>query len=234
MKKEGNNLTASSWEALKSIFSVGTPFQKIFSVKGDTHIFCNRQGIKILKNDGEKAHAFFLNRHIENLNRGVLWADKGWKYFFHYLDPKVNNGYGPFTDAKLECEFYFDKAMNFWSNNNKKKAMFFLGAAAHLVQDLCVPHHSAGAAFCGHTEYEKWVQEHFTSYEVGSGGIYNYYEDPGDWVEHNANISRVYYPYVSLIRSGRSYDMATKVLLPLAQRTTAGFLSYFLYRAKHI
>lgn len=226
-------MAAASWSALKTFLTGGTPIQKLFSEKGVTHLFCNRQGITILKNDGKKKHALFLNSHVDNLNRGVIWADKGWKYFSHYLNPKVNNGYGPYTNAKLECEFFFNKAMYFWSNNNKKKAMFFLGAAAHLVQDLCVPHHSIGAAFCGHNEYEKWVQECYTSYGVASGGIYNYYEDPGDWVEHNANISRVYYPYVSFIRSIRSYDMATKVLLPLAQRTTAGFLSYFLESAKH-
>lgn len=219
-------------EALRTFFAGGTPLHNFFSEKGTTHLFCNRQGIKILKNDGKKKHALFLNSQIDNLNRGVIWADKGWKYFSHYLEPKVENGYGPYPNAKQECKYYFDKAMHFWSSNNIKKAMFFLGAAVHLVQDLCVPHHSAGTAFCGHKEYEKWVQGYYSSYEVLSGGIYNFYENAGEWVEHNANISRVYYPYVSFIRSRRSYDMSTKVLLPLAQRTTAGFLSYFLEVAK--
>jgi phospholipase C len=225
-------LAVTSWDALKIFLGSGTPIQKLFSEKGVTHLFCNRQAIKILKNDGRIKHSLFFNNHIDNLNRGVIWADKGWKYFAHYLDPKENNGYGPYPNAKLECKYYFDKAMYFWANNKKKKSMFFLGAAAHLVQDLCVPHHSVGVAFCGHKEYEKWVKDNYTSYEALSGGIYNYYENSGEWVEHNANISRVYYPYVSFIRSSRSYDMATKVLLPLAQRTTAGFLAYFLESAK--
>ena len=225
-------MAVASWETLKTIISAGIPLPKKSVGKGATHLFCNRQGIEILKNDGKRAQALFLSRYTDDLNRGVIWADRGWKYFFHYLNPKVNNGYGPYTNARLECEFYFDKAKYYWSRNNKKKAIFFLGAAVHLVQDLCVPHHSIGSAFCGHTEYEKWVQEHFTSYEVDSGGIYSSYESSGDWVEHNANISRVYYPYVSFIRSRRSYDMATKVLLPLAQRTTAGFLSSFLDEVK--
>lgn len=225
-------MAATSWNSLKIFLAAGTPIQKLFSEKGITHLFCNRQGVKILKNDGKTAHALFLDNHIDILNRGVIWADQGWKYFSHYLDPKVNNGYGPYPNAKHECKHYFEKAMYLWFNNKKKKAMFYLGAAVHLVQDLCVPHHSVGAAFSGHNEYEKWVQSYYSSYEVSSGGIYNYNANSGDWVEHNANISRVYYPYVSFIRSKRSYDMATKVLLPLAQRTTAGFFSFFLESVK--
>lgn len=225
-------MAAASWSALKTFLTGGTPIQKLFSEKGVTHLFCNRQGITILKNDGKKKHAHILGNHIDNLNRGVIWADKGWKCFSHYLDPKGNNGYGPYPNAKLECNYFFDKAVYFWLNNKKKKSMFFLGAAAHLVQDLCVPHHSAGAAFSGHNEYENWVRDNISSYQVSSGGIYNFYANSGEWVEHNANISRVYYPYVSFIRSSRSYDMATKVLLPLAQRTTAGFFSYFFDSVK--
>ncbi len=32
--------------------------------------------------------------------------------------------------------------------------MFYLGAALHLVQDMCVPHHSLGIIFDGHKEFE--------------------------------------------------------------------------------
>lgn len=221
-------MSATSWDVLKNFLMSGTPIQNLFSGRGVTHLFCIKQGIIILKNDGMKKHALFLNSHIDNLNRGVVWADKGWKYFFHYLNPEDKNGYGPYPNAKFECEYFFDKARYYWSKYKRSKSMFFLGAAVHLVQDLCVPHHSANAAFCGHTEYEKWVQEHFSCYEVSSDGVYNCNANSGSWVEHNANISRAYFPYVSLIRSRRSYDMATKILLPLAQRTTAGFLSFFL------
>lgn len=206
--------------------------QLILPKKGETHMFCNKQAVIILKNDGKLQQSIFFEKYINELNRGVIWADKGWKYFSHYLDPQANNGYGPYPNAKMECNYFYDKARYFWYHNKKKKSMFFLGAAAHLVQDLCVPHHSVGAAFCGHTEYEKWVQDNCVSYAVSSGGIYENHDNSGDWVEQNANISRAYYPYVSIIRTRRSYDMATKVLLPLAQRSTAGFLSYFLKNAK--
>jgi len=129
----------------------------------------------------------------------------------------------------LECELFFDKAVHYWlAKNNKKKSLFYLGAAAHLVQDLCVPHHARGIAFNGHNEYEKWVQENSQSYMVYSKGKYINATSAGDWITHNAKISRIYFPYISGIYSISSYKMVTGILLPLSQRTTAGFFSYFL------
>lgn len=205
--------------------------QKFFSGKGETHIFCNRQAIQILRNDGKLQHSSFFDKYINELNRGVLWADKGWKNFAHYFDPVYGHGLGPWPNASLECQYFFEKALHFWVQKNKKRSVFFLGAAVHLVQDLCVPHHSRGIAFCGHNEYEMWVQENCNNFGVFSDGIYCNYINPVEWVEHNAKISRMYFPYVSYIRSVSSYKMATKILLSLAQRSTAGFLSFFLDKA---
>ena len=84
-------MSATSWDVLKNFLMSGTPIQNLFSGRGVTHLFCIKQGIIILKNDGMKKHALFLNSHIDNLNRGVVLADKGWKYFFHYLNPEDKN-----------------------------------------------------------------------------------------------------------------------------------------------
>lgn len=221
----------SSWNAVKLVLAAGLPIQKLVSGKGETHLFCNRQALEILKKDGKQAYARFLGNYLEIINRGVLWADKGWKNFAHYLDPSAGIGLGPWPDARLECNLFFQKALSLWKQGNKKKAIFFLGAAVHLVQDLCVPHHARCVAFCGHQEYERWVQEHYLDFMVNSEGYYIAFEDPGDWVVHNARISRCYFPYVSSVCSLTSYNMATGVLLPLAQRSTAGFFSYFLDQA---
>lgn len=218
----------ASWNAVKIILVAGTPIQRLFSGIGETHLFCNRQAVKIIKKDGNPAYARILNNYLEFINRGVIWADKGWKNFSHYYNPEADNGLGPWPDARFECRFLFEKALLHWRKGNKRKSFFYIGAASHLVQDLCVPHHAKGIAFCGHREYEKWVQDNYLEFSVGSGGIYNDCFEPCAWIEFNANISRKYFPYVASIGSITSYNMATEILLPLAQRSTAGFLSSFL------
>lgn len=218
----------SSWNAVKLVLVAGLPIQKLVSGKGETHFFCNSQAMQILIKDGKNSYARLLGNYLEIINRGVHWADRGWKNFAHYLDPAGGIGLGPWPDARLECSLLFEKALGLWKQGNKKKSLFFLGAAVHLVQDLCVPHHARCVAFCGHQEYERWAQENCHNFAVGSDGLYNVATTPGDWVEYNAKISRNYFPYVSNVCSITSYNMATGVLLPLAQRTTAGFFAHFL------
>ncbi|MDF9406836.1 zinc dependent phospholipase C family protein [Pelotomaculum isophthalicicum JI] len=213
-----------SWNAAKIVLAAGTPIQRLVSGKCETHLLCNYQAVLILQRDGYEAYAQILSNYLELINRGSIWADRGWKNFAHYLDP----AFGPWPDARTECRAFFEKALCHWQRKNKKKAFFFLGAAAHLVQDLCVPHHARGIAFCGHKEYEKWVKENRLDFLVYSGGTYHNASSPDGWVEANAIIARYYFPYVSNINSETSYKLATSVLLPTAQRSTAGFFSFFL------
>lgn len=218
----------ASWNAVKIILVAGTPIQQLLSEKGDTHLFCNRQAVSIIKKDGNSVYARMLYNYLDCINRGVLWADRGWKNFSHYYNVEADNGLGPWPDARLECAHFFKKALLYWRSNYKRKSFFYIGAATHLVQDLCVPHHARGIAFGGHREYEKWVQSNYPEFSVVSDGIYNDFNDPGSWVEYNAHISSKYFPYVANTGSITSYRMVTEILLPLAQRTTAGFLTSFL------
>ncbi|MDD3653207.1 MAG: zinc dependent phospholipase C family protein [Desulfotomaculaceae bacterium] len=222
-----------SWHAAKIVLAAGAPIQRLVSGKGKTHIFCNYQAVLILQRDGQTSQARILRKHLELINRGVLWADKGWKNLAHYLDPTCGIGFGPWPDARLECQDYYHKAMFYWQKGNKRKSFFFLGAAAHLVQDLCVPHHARGIAFCGHQDYEHWVHKNCYDFGVYTEGIYNVASNPAGWVEKNAKISRCYFPYVTHVSSETSYQLATGILLPLAQRSTAGFFSFFLDNIVH-
>lgn len=161
----------------------------------------------------------------------MLWADVGWKNFAHYYNPKKGRGLGPWPNAKSECQSFFDKALKFWSKQNKHKSFFFLGAAIHIVQDLCVPHHAKCIPLSGHIEYEKWVKDNYNKYSLFSKGIYNDSFNAGNWVDYNANISVLYFPYVSVAGSVSSYEVATETLLTLSQKTTAGFFCSFIEHA---
>ncbi|TEB06874.1 Phospholipase C precursor [Pelotomaculum schinkii] len=224
----------TSWNAVKLFLAAGTPIQKLVSGKGDTHLFCINQALLILKNDGAIQYARNISNYIEFLKQGVLWADKGWKNFSHYFDPVVNQGLGPWPDARLEFDNCFNKAITNWERGDKGRYYFYLGAASHLIQDLCVPHHAKGAAFSGHKEYENWVLKNYNNFVVEAGGIYNKIFTPSDWLLFNARLSRCYFPYVSNIGTDSSYKLATSVLLPLAQRSTAGFLKFAIdFTRKH-
>lgn len=221
-----NNIT---WNACKAILKVVSPIQRVLDLNpAETHVFLNTQGVKILYNDGYKKISNYMNNYIVEINKGVVWADQGWKNFAHYLDPYQNKGIWPWPDAKLECNYYFNKAIKFWRKGNIGKSMFFLGAAVHLVQDMCVPHHARGVALNGHSSYERWVQHHFPLYSVNSNGIYNIAPSVDDWITYNARIAWSHYPDgLGCTALEDYYHQTTTILLAQAQRTTAGFLLYF-------
>ncbi|RJQ26217.1 MAG: phospholipase [Peptococcaceae bacterium] len=221
-----------SWKVAKMVLSFGSPIQYTlqshFSGKGRAHIFCNRQAVSILRYDGYNDSSKLLTQYIDIINQGTFWADHGWKNLAHYFNPVTDLGLGPWPNACTECANYFKQALNSWRRGSIKKAFFYLGAAVHLVQDLCVPHHARGIAFCGHQTYEKWVNENFYNYAVNSEGIYQIAKTPNDWVLYNANVSKHFFPYISEAHSYSSYRTVTDILLPLAQQTTAGFFHFFL------
>lgn len=224
----------TSWNAVKLFLAAGTPIQKLVSGKGDTHLFCINQALLILKNDGAGQYARNINNYIDFLNKGVLWADKGWKNCSHYFDPVVSQGLGPWPDARLELDNFFNKSLKHYKKGDKGKFFFYLGAALHLIQDLCVPHHANSVAFCGHKEYESWVLENYNDFSVEAGGIYSKFSTHSDWLLFNARLSKSYFPYVSNIGTETSYKLATSTLLPLAQRSTAGFLKFAIDFSKNV
>lgn len=217
-----------SWSFAKIILTAGAPIHLLLAGKWETHTFINSQAITILERDGFESRALLLKNYLNIINKGVMWADKCWKCFAHYMDPIEKRGLKPWPDAASECRYLFIKSVNFWKSGNREKSLFFLGAAVHLVQDLCVPHHARKIALNGHRFYESWVREHYNEFTITKDGLYNVDKDPGGWVLYNSRIAWYYLPYVTIINSLSAYRMATSILLPLAQRTSAGFFNYFI------
>ena len=125
---------------------------------------------------------------------------------------------------------YLKSAMENVQNNNPGQGFFYLGAAAHLVQDMCVPHHSRNMVLAGHLQYEKWVEKHAENYLVDSDGAYE--EGPvsfKSWAIENATTSYDWFAAVKTT-SNRGYHLVTSILLPQAQRSTAGFFQHFIQR----
>lgn len=220
------NVSNNSWTAAKIILSAATPIQKLIDFGSDTHSFINNQAVLIMKNDNLAEASVLIHKNIEQINCGTLWADKGWKCFAHYYNPHSEEGLKPWPSALSECRNYFNLAVNFRKNRKIKKAYFFLGAAAHLVQDLCVPHHARCIAFNGHQKFEKWARKSFCHFRVNRGGLYQF-QTISELIQHNALASYALYDLVSSYDT-RKYSEAAAVLLALAQKSTAGLFYLFM------
>lgn len=211
----------------KVILTAVSPVQKLFNKPGLTHAFCNRQAVEILKQDGFLAYAKIIREFQQQLDLGVNWADEGFKNTAHFYRADSGKGLPGCWDAVVECDRHWQKALWYWRAGRYERAFHYLGAAVHLVQDLCVPHHAMGLLFDGHQEYEDWAEANCYKYQVWDSGIYESGKTCCDWVKSNAEAAEKFMP---LVREGApevDYHRATAVLLPLAQRSTAGFIACF-------
>lgn len=218
---------ATMISGVKLLLATASPFQQLFDKPGTPHEFCNRQALTIFSRDGFEVPAHFLSQYTAELNEGVYWADKGWKNISHYWVPGSDKGLWQFDSAFTDFKYYYLSSLRLARHGDYRKSIFLLGAAAHLVQDLCVPHHARGRVFDGHREYEAWAQRHYSNYAVNNTGIYLEDKKAEALLWHNAIAAGDLLSWVQHSDTPSYYHVATELLLPMAQRSTAGlFLHY--------
>ncbi|HWR43488.1 zinc dependent phospholipase C family protein [Sporomusa sp.] len=210
----------------KLLLAAVSPLQGLFDCPSITHEFLNKQAVAILYNDGLEHCACFLQNFLAELNAGVYWADKGWKNVSHYYEPLTGKGLWQFATALDDFSVYFKAALTSARQCDWAKSVFFLGAAAHLMQDLCVPHHARAKLFSGHKEYEGWVKINYLAFAVENQGLYADSKDPYGLLLSNALAAADYLEWVTEENHTRFHTVTTH-LLPRAQRTTAGLFERF-------
>lgn len=236
-----------------------------------THQWLASQGMTILAADGHRAVAAFLatpdptapeatdaatgaplgvpNTYAWRLLKGANDAD-GVLYpqvRDHLLNHWTHRGrqylLGP--SAASNAEEAFGRAVGFWKAQDRGAAIYWLGAALHLVQDACVPQHGWFGIGVYHHDYEKWVQRHRAALAVGSGGIYQSdfrvrsghggdewsSAHPRGWADecaHRAfaNLVAASHPYPKVSRP-TDKQWATAQHIAAAQGLSAGFIVYF-------
>ncbi len=210
----------------KLLLATAGPLQYILDTPGVTHVHCLEQAYILLKQDGKEEVARLFQDHHSTLSKGLYWADRGWKNVNHYYSHSDKQGLIYWPGATGECQYYFNKALTCFPKN-VDKGMFFLGAALHLVQDMCVPHHSLGIVFDGHKEFETWATQNWDKFS-STRGMYLPFSHPAQWIDHNASVSGPFYPLVSQVAgcSEESYQKASEILIPLTIATSAGFLNF--------
>lgn len=220
--------------ALRGVFYAVNPFKKkIVKTHCTVHKFIILQSLEILKNDGyEEEHDFFC-KYVKKLNEGVTWADQDFKSSNHFYHIGKERGLYGFSDAMKECEKYYSYADHYLDINEIEKAMFYFGAACHLVQDVNVPQHVNNKLLKSHRAFELWIISRlFSDYSFVAKDKVVLYNTVEDYIKNNAILANsTYLKYYKIENRDERYGAIASDILKEAQRTTAGFMILFY---KHI
>lgn len=221
----------------KRVVRAVNPLKKrVIKTECIVHKFINIQAIEILRNDGYEEIYSKLFNYIDDINEGAVWADQDFKSSNHFYNPYSKKGLYGNSNAKIECVTYYKRAIKEYFQGNLKAAMFYLGAACHLVQDLTIPQHANIELLHSHRQYENWVirmhnkQQRF---KIKKGGIY--LKSIEDYILLNTKTALGAHKKYSNIKSEhiRFYKI-TSIVLVMAQRTTAGLMYNFFYDIRRI
>ncbi|SKA72854.1 phospholipase C [Clostridium sp. USBA 49] len=213
--------------ALKSMMNVVNPIKKkVLKTYCTIHKFINIQAIEILKNEGYLEEYNFFKENIKYLNEGVTWADQDFKSSNHFYHFSKGKGLYGFSNALIEFRKYYNKSLFYIESHQLDKAMFFLGAACHLIQDMTVPHHVNNKLLNNHRSFEIWVIKRFMSdysFFVDKGILR--YKNLDDYIKSNAFIANnIYLKYMNITNKEERYKKIAEVIIKEAQNSTAGFL----------
>jgi len=217
-------------KTFKTILWAVNPLKKVFKkTLCEVHIFINEQALEILRNDGYKEAYEFYSSYKGSLNEGTVWVDQDFRSREHFYNPYTKKGLYGCKSSMQRFRKYYGCALVHWDCGDRDKAMFYLGAAVHLIQDSTIPQHGSVKLLKSHRKYEQWihkVHDDFIHYSVKEGGLY--FDSPYEYIEKNAREAIASYSKYSLIKnpSDRFFRIANRTF-PLAQKTTAGCLMNF-------
>jgi phospholipase C len=212
-------------------FRALNPFKKmIIHTEAQVHKFNNREAVKLLKTYGYIKEYYLFRYYLMYMNNGTKWADQDFKSSSHFYNPFIMKGLFGQPHSKRMTIKYYKKAKAAWKHKNYEKAMFFLGASTHIIQDLTVPHHVVNRLLDSHRQYENFVKLTYDivkDYRTDQPPIV--FSNIEEYVEYNAGIAYNLYKRYNHLRDKRvKYYKWTRVNLPLSHRTTAGCFLMFL------
>ena len=216
----------------KNILKAVNPLKKrIIKTECIVHKAINNQSLYIVKNDGYDDVYSLLSNYIDDINDGAVWADQDLKSSNHFYSPKTKRGLYGNSNAKNECESYYNRALNEFVLGNIKQSMFYLGAACHLVQDVTIPQHANVELLHNHRSFENWIikmHRRFHRFKVFKGGIY--LNSIGQYIELNSREAiKTHNKYSQIENEHVRFYKITSVILVMAQKTTAGVMVKFYY-----
>ncbi|MDP4091144.1 MAG: zinc dependent phospholipase C family protein [Bacillota bacterium] len=211
------------------MFAVNPVKKAMLKTHCTVHKYINMKAIDILKAESSYEQYHFFKNHIRPLNLGVSWADQDLKSSNHFFHHERGKGLYGFSDALSECIKYYSKAMSLLDNGEVDKAVFYFGAACHLVQDVTVPHHVSNRLLKSHRKFELWIIARLMSdYSFDAETGIKRYESIEDYIRSNAKMAHeTYNEYEAIDNLEERYHRIASVIVKEAQRTTAGLMMDF-------
>lgn len=217
--------------ALSSTFKVINPIKKsVIKTDCRVHLFIQENALDILKQYGYNHQYDLFEEFLPQINLGLVWADQDFKSYHHFYNPMVKRGkFGYEDNAMTVTKRYYNRALKYFAMENYERAMFYFGAACHIVQDLTIPQHAKGKLLDSHRQFEVYVKENYTKVKrFKSSDTPLIFDTIDHYVTHNStNALHIDQLYRTINDdTSRFYLTATKSI-GLAQRSTAGCMIMF-------
>ncbi len=215
---------------LQAAFTVLNPFKKaVIRTHCKVHKYINVQALEVLKNDGYHEEYNFFRNHIMPINDGTYWADQDFKSSGHFYNPHTKKGLYGRGNAADSGKEYYERALALWHIGEFDKAMFYFGAATHLVQDMTIPQHANIRLLDNHKQYETFVKRTYRyvrDFRAEKGSVL--FDTIHEYIRFNARVAmKVYKKFRVIKESEQRYYRTARCTLPLAERTTAGCMVMF-------
>ena len=224
---DNNKIERTYGSALRGVFYAVNPLKKkLLKTYCTVHKFIIIQALEILKSDGFEEEYDFFKKHVGFVNEGATWADQDFKSSNHFFHFSKGKGLYGFSNALTECQNYYNISLAYINEGNIPKAMFYFGAACHLVQDVTVPQHVNNKLLKSHRRFELWIISRLLSdysFMADSGTIR--YKGLDSYIVNNAFLANnTYLKNISNKNIEERYQIVASTILKAAQRTTAGFM----------
>ena len=227
MKKK---IEATFGRTLKALMITVNPIKKkIMKTHCIVHKYINIQAIEILKNNGYGDVHSFYKSHIKDLNNGVTWADQDFKSSNHFYHHVKGTGLYGFSNALTEFGKYYNSALKFMEEGDTRQALFYFGAACHLIQDATVPQHVNNKLLKNHRDFELWIISKLMSdYSFPTFNEIIKQDNVEDYIKNNALFAnKTYISYANVVNREEKYNKVSVLIVQRAQKTTAGLMLNF-------
>lgn len=222
----------------KWIFRFINPVKKrIIKTSCVMHKAINNNSIETIRNCGFKKEYDFFKRNISYINEGVVWADQDFKSINHFFHYEKERGLFGFSNAYDEFLTYYKKSKEYIERGNVEKALFYLGASCHLLQDSTVPHHVQNKLLKKHRSFELWIIDRYSI----NGYIYpvneiEMHDSLKEFITSNVKFAYETYDYSSKYEEiNKKYLYVSERIINKAQKSTAGLMiKYFNEIAKEL
>ncbi|WDV44768.1 zinc dependent phospholipase C family protein [Clostridiaceae bacterium M8S5] len=217
--------------AFRSVLKfINTIKKRVYINDCKVHQFINNQSLRIIYENGCYVEHGLLEYYIKDLNKGVVWADQDFKSIGHFYNPLKQRGlYGHYNALSL-AQDYYKLAIKSWKKSHFNKAMFYLGACVHLVQDVTIPQHVNIRLLDKHRKFETYVKKIYKdAKEYRNTNDIVHKDSIESYVIFNANNAiNIYNTYCDVSNDSQKFHSISLESMALAQKTTAGCLMMFL------